>query len=134
MAKKPIITTRRKKAAREMRTTSRTNAGGGRSTHVMEWGEGGTGKYKYTVNPTIFPNKDGSWTDLGGKGPAAFNESMKRGEVIGFKRAKRAEKFAAGSWKQGQDRKEAMKEYRSRKKSGQLYTQSPQFKQSKKAK
>jgi hypothetical protein len=45
---------------------------------------------------------------------AAYNEAKKRGEVFGFKSKKRAEKFAYGSWKQGQDRREAMKAYRNR--------------------
>jgi len=82
---------------------------------VMEWGEG-SGKYKYQVNPTIFPEKDGSWKDLGGQGNTAYNEAMKRGEVIGFKSKRRAEKFAAGSWKKGPARREAMKNYRKAKK------------------
>jgi hypothetical protein len=98
-----------------MRKTSRQNADGGESTHVMEWGEG-SGKHKYQVNPSIFPEKDGSWKDLGGQGNAAYNEAMKRGEVIGFKRKRRAEKFAAGSWKKGPARREAMKNYRKAKK------------------
>jgi hypothetical protein len=110
-----VIISRRKKAARQMRNNSRTNPDSTSSTHVMEWGEG-PGKYKYQVNPTIFPEKDGSWKDLGGQGMAAYKEATKRGEVIGFKRKKRAEKFAAGSWKKGEARKEAMRNYRQEKK------------------
>ena len=110
-----VIISKRKQAARKMRTTSRTNADGGQSTHVMEWGEG-NGKYKYQVNPTIFPEKDGSWKDLGGQGNAAYLEAKKRGEVIGFKSKRRAERFAAGSWKKGKNRKEAMRNYRQGKK------------------
>ena len=104
----PIITKNRKKIARNIRTFSRQNEDGTSSTHLMESGEGG-GKYKYQVNPTIFPNKDSSWTDLGGKGLEAYNEAKKRGEVFGFKNKKRAEKFAKGSWKKGQNKIEAMK-------------------------
>lgn len=131
-----IITTKRKTAARNMRTTSRSNEGGSKSNHVMEWGEGpGKGRKKYTVNPTIFPEKDGSWTDLGKSSDrgAAVKEASKRGEVIGFKSAKKAEKFAAGSWKKGQDKKDAMKNYRADKKDKALYTQSKEFKASKKS-
>jgi hypothetical protein len=106
-----VITRNRKKAARAMRPTARQNADGSTSTHVMESGEG-SGKYKYQVNPTIFPEKDGTWTDLGGQGLRAYNEASKRGEVFGFKRQKRAEKFAYGSWKKGVDRREAMRNYR----------------------
>lgn len=86
------------------------------STHLMEWGSGGAGKKKYSANPTIFPNKDGSWTDLRGQGNAAYNEAAKRGEVFGFNSQRKAEKFAAGSWKKGPERREAMKTYRANKK------------------
>jgi len=111
----PIVTKNRKEVARQIRTFGRKNEDESVSTHKMEYGEG-DGKYKYQVNPTIFPNKDSTWTDLEGKGMAAYNEARKRGEVFGFKSKKRAEKFAYGSWKQGQDRKEAMKAYRNRSK------------------
>ena len=131
-----VITSNRKKTAQSIRTTSRQNPNGKQSTHVMEWGGGeGKGKNKYTVNPTIFPNKDGSWTDLTKSEDkmAAYKEAKKRGEVFGFRSAKKAEKFAAGSWKKGEDRKEAMKNYRSDKKQGLLATQSKEFKESKRA-
>ena len=111
-----LITRRRKKTARDIRPTSRDNGNGTFSTHVMESGTG-DGKYKYQVNPTIFPNKDGSWTDLGGKGNEAYKEASARGEVFGFKSKVMAEKFAYGSWKQGPDRREAMKNYRQDKRS-----------------
>jgi hypothetical protein len=63
---------------------------------------------------------------------SSYKEAKKRGEVFGFRSAKIAEKFAAGSWKKGQDKKDAMKNYRIDKKQGLLYTQSKDFKQSKK--
>ena len=107
----PIITKNRKQIARQIRTFGRQNEDGSVSTHKMEMGEG-SGKFKYQVNPTIFPNKDSSWTDLEGKGMAAYEEAKKRGEIFGFKSKRRAEKFAHGSWKKGQDRIEAMKKFR----------------------
>lgn len=115
MQQTPIVTKNRNKVAREIRSYGRQNEDGSVSTHKMESGEGG-GKYKYQVNPTIFPNKDSSWTDLEGKGMSAYNEAKKRGEVFGFKNEKKALKFAAGSWKKGQDRKEAMKKFRNNEK------------------
>lgn len=108
-----IITRNRKKTARDIRSFGRANEDGTVSTHKMESGEG-SGKYKYQVNPTIFPNEDGTWTDLEGKGMEAYKEAKKRGEVFGFKKEKRAQKFAAGSWKKGEDRKEAMRNFRNR--------------------
>jgi hypothetical protein len=109
--KEGVIIRGRAKAAREMRKTVRINSDSTKSSHLMEWSEG-PGKYKYQVNPTLFPEKDGTWKDLGGQGNAAYNEAKKRGEVIGFKSKKKAEKFAAGSWKKGVDRKQAMRNYR----------------------
>lgn len=111
-----LIIKKRKSIARAIRPTSRNNEDGSVSTHVMEYGEG-EGKHKYQVNPTIFPNKDGSWTDLGKSEDrmAAYKEASKRGEVFGFKSEKKAAKFAAGSWKKGKDRRDAMKNYRSNK-------------------
>jgi hypothetical protein len=122
----PLITKGRAKAARNMRegVTPMQNADGTTSTHVMAGGEGGSGKYKYTVNPTVFPNNGGkTWTDLREDPWGAYDEASKRGELIGFKSERRAEKFGMGSWKKGQAGREAMQEYRSEKKAGNLYTQ-----------
>jgi len=110
---KPLVTKRRKKHARSIRSKYMSNSDGTRSTHRMESGEG-DGKYKHQVNPTIFPNKDGSWTEK--TGIPGWREAQKRGEVYGFKRKKRAERFAWGSWKKGKDKREAMKAYRKYKK------------------
>lgn len=104
----------RKKAARESRTSQMP---GTSSTHLMESGST-SGKRKHVVNPTIFPNQDGTWTDLRNSPDknAAYKEAQKRGEVYAFKSQKKAEKFAHGSWKKGPDKREAMKGYRSGKK------------------
>lgn len=123
-----LIIKKRKQAARQIRAGQfRDNHDTTVSSHVMESGEG-EGKYKYQANPTIFPEKDGSWKTLthdknNPNGPGrndAYHEAQKRGEVFGFKREKRAVKFAAGSWKQGKDRKDAMKKYREGKREAKL--------------
>lgn len=122
----PLITKNRSKAAKEIRSnvTPLKNADGSVSTHVMSSGEGGSGKYKYTVNPTVFPNDGGkTWTDLRDNPRAAYDEASNRGEVFGFKSERRAEKFSYGSWKEGEDRKSAMSNYRADKRAGNLYTQ-----------
>jgi len=104
--------------------TPMQNADGTTSTHVMAGGEGGSGKFKYTVNPTVFPNNGGkTWTDLREDPWGAYDEASKRGELIGFKSERRAEKFGMGSWKKGQAGREAMQVYREEKKAGNLYTQ-----------
>jgi len=120
--KNGVIVTKRKQAARQMRSsvTPLKNKDGSVSTHRMEWGTG-SGKYKHQVNPTIFPKKGPKdvskkpktkWVDMADRGKegkergkfAAYKEAKKRGEVIGFKSKRRAEKFAAGSWKPKQKR------------------------------
>lgn len=133
-----MVVGNRKSFARNIRkdVTPLQNADGSHSTHVMASGDTNSKKYKYEVNPTVFPNdkKGKSWTDLRDNPREAYSEARKRGEVIGFKSAKRAEKFSYGSWKERGDRKEAMKEYRSDKRAGKLYTQSSEFKNQRKNK
>ena len=77
-------------------------------THRMGLWDGAD-KFKgkgYVVAPTIRPlDKEGNYE------PQTIDEAYKRGEVFEFKNKRIAEKFAAGSWKKGQDRKEAMKSY-----------------------
>ena len=124
---KEFITKNRANTARNIRkdVTPLKNEDGSTSTHVMASGEGGPGKYKYTVNPTVFPNEGGkTWTDLRSDQQGAYNEASKRGEVFAFKSEKRAEKFSMGSWKQGQAGREANQMYRDAKKNNELYTQS----------
>lgn len=131
-----MVVGNRKMYAREIRkgVIPLQNPDGTYSTHVMSSGETGSKKYKYEVNPTVFPNDKGkTWTDLRDKPNEAYDEAKKRGEVIGFKSAKKAEKFGYGlPWKEGEAKKQARKDYRSDKKAGKLYTQSEEFKASKK--
>lgn len=131
-----LIVSRKVKALRDMRkgVNPLKNPDGSRSTHVLSSGETGNKRRPYEVNPTIFPNDGGkTWTNLENKPGEAYKEALKRGEVVGFKSARRAEKFAYGKkWKEGQDRKDANKAYREDKKAGKLYTQSKQFKADKK--
>jgi len=48
--------------------------------------------------------------------PQSFDEALSKGEVYEFKRKRRAERFAAGSWKKGKAKREAMRDYRKFKK------------------
>ena len=48
--------------------------------------------------------------------PQTFTQALEAGELYEFKKQKRAERFAAGSWKKGEDKREAMKAYRKNKK------------------
>jgi hypothetical protein len=107
---KPIKTFRKRKARklREGKGT-RVNPDDTQSTHLMEWGEDTNekGKKVYTVNPTIAP------TGKGGKyEPQTYEQAKERGEVFEFKRKRKAEKFAMGSWKKGKDKRDSMKAFR----------------------
>ena len=109
-----LITKKRKKHARKSRPNERKNPDGTSSTHIMEdWGPE-EGKYKYRVTPSLYQNKDGSWDEK--KGKEGYDEAVKRGEVYGFKKRKKALKFAHGSYKKGKDKREAMSYWRKNKK------------------
>ena len=107
---KPIKTGRKRKA-RKLREGKGTqgNTDGSESTHLMEWGEDKNkkGKKVYTVNPTIAPTGE-----KGEYEPQSYKQAKERGEVFGFKRQRKAEKFAHGSWKKGKDKRDAMKDFR----------------------
>lgn len=96
--KKPIIGDIKRKII-SMRNSSRKNKDGTESTHLMAYG--GSDEEGYDVHPTLFPNKDGSWTDYSSKesGRKAYDEALKRGEVIGGLSKKMAKDLARGSWK-----------------------------------
>jgi len=47
--------------------------------------------------------------------PQSFNEALAAGEVYEFRSKKKADRFAAGSWKKGKEKRKAMKAYRKKK-------------------
>jgi len=106
-----FIRKKRKKKAREIRKGkgSLLTSEGKPQTHRMEEGylTDEKGKKTYVVTPSIAP------TGKGGKyEPQTYKEAVERGEVFAFKNKRRAERFAAGSWKKGKDKRDAMKQYR----------------------
>ena len=113
--RKPVS---KKKQIRNMRPVARKDPGGGTSSHKMAWvGDPKKKRGNYGVFPTITPKK-GKKTS---SDPADWKnqskaEAVKKGEMVKVKRKKKAEKLAAGSWKKGADKKEAMKKYRTNKK------------------
>ena len=114
----------KKKAIRQMRTTSSgdkmymVNPDGSKTSHLMEYAKVPNKKgKKYAVYPSVAPKsgKEKSrnpkdWTTQSGA------EANKKGEAIFVRREKKAQKLSAGSWKKGQDRREAMKAYRTERK------------------
>lgn len=101
-----VITKRRKKTARNLR--------GGDYMIEKETGKKVTVKMSY-VGPEddgyyyaypIINKVDGKWKKQ------SYKEARDIGEVFRFKNKKRAAKFAAGNWKQGKEKREAMRDYR----------------------
>ena len=70
------------------------------STHLMATAD-------KSVFPTISPTGKGGTYEH--QTPA---EAKERGEMFEFKRQRKAERFAFGSWKKGKEKREAMKAYR----------------------
>lgn len=118
MQKKPIKPLLKKKAIRNMRASAMVTSQGDRISHKMAWeGDPSKRRGKFTVFPTVAPKKGkekstnpSDWVEQD------YDSAMKRGEVIQVRSRRRAEKLAAGSWKKGKEKKEAMKEYRASKK------------------
>lgn len=95
----------------------RKNPDGTISTHKMAWAGDPTKKRgKFYVAPTIAP-KEGKEksTSPSDWEKQTVREAVKKGEYVITRRRKLAQKLAAGSWKKGRDRREAMREYRRRK-------------------
>ena len=78
----------------------------------------GADKFKgkgYVVAPTIRPVDR-----IGNYQPQSIDEAYQRGEVFEFRNKRKAERFAAGSWKKGPDKRDAMKSYRQERKQQRL--------------
>jgi hypothetical protein len=107
----------KKKTIRDMRVSSRNNEDGTTSSHKMAWvGDQSKKRGAFGVFPTITPKKGHeSSSDPAHWRTQNPQEAEEKGEMIKVKSRRKAEKLAAGSWKQGRDKKEAMKEYRKEK-------------------
>ena len=103
-----LITRGRKKHARSTRKgVGYINEEGKTETHKMaDASVDVDGKTVYVAYPTR------AFDEKGKKKDQSFEEAKKAGEVYGFKRKKRAEKFAAYRYKKGKARREAMRDYR----------------------
>lgn len=99
------VTSNRKEHIRNLER----NSSGREATVKMATYTGGKNNEKHYAAPTItFKGNEEAKSQN-------FDQALKAGEVYEFNSKKRAEKFAAGSWKQGQERREAMKNYRKKK-------------------
>lgn len=101
-----------------MRPVAKNNPDGTTESHKMSWvGDPNKRRGDYAVFPTITPKKGKEkssdpkdWTTQ------TPREAAAKGELIKVNTRRKAEKLAAGSWKKGQEKKDAMKEYRAQKK------------------
>lgn len=90
---------------------------GQKASHKMSWvGDSSKKRGSFAVFPTIAPKpgkelsrnpKD--WTEQ------SPQQAAKRNELINVKSRKKAEKLSAGSWKKGQEKRDAMRDYRANK-------------------
>jgi len=102
------MSTIKKRRKKHLRNLER-NKSGRNATVKMATYTGGKNNEKNYVAPTI------TFKDDEKARPQSFNEALAAGEVYEFKAKKRAERFAAGSWKKGKAKREAMKAYRKKK-------------------
>ncbi len=115
MPEKPLL---KKRAIRKMRQTAMIKPDGSRESHKMEYvGDTSKRRGEFGVYPSVTPKpgKEKStnpkdWTTQDAR------QANKKGELIRVKSRRRAEKLAAGSWKKGKDKREAMRGYRADKK------------------
>ena len=108
--KKHLRNLERNKSGRNATVKMATYTGETKRTGVKTLGGGRAKVTKHYAAPTItFKGKEKAR-------PQSFNEALAAGEVYEFKSKKRAERFAAGSWKKGKAKREAMKAYRRKKK------------------
>ena len=104
---------KKKKKARQLREDKgvRENDDGTHSTHLMVSDIIGNPTDEYKVWPSIYADAKNKYSNQ------TYEQARDRDEVFTFKNKRRAGKFAAGSWKKGRDKREAMREWRkSRKK------------------
>jgi hypothetical protein len=109
--RKPVS---KKKQIRNMRQSSYKNERGQSVSHKMAWsGDPSKKRGEFGVFPTVTPKKGKAKSSK----PSDWKkqtaqEAAKKGEMVPVKSRRKAQKLAAGSWKKGKDKREAMKSYR----------------------
>jgi|TARA_R110000803_G_scaffold19999_1_gene51709 hypothetical protein len=100
----------KKRRKNHLRNLDRNKSGRNATVKMSTYDDSATGGKRNFAAPTItFKGKEKAK-------PQSFNEALAAGEVYEFKSKKRAERFAAGSWKKGKEKREAMKAYRQKNK------------------
>ena len=74
----------------------------------------GSGKTVHIAHPSV------TFKGKGKEKNQSIDEALASGELYEFKRKKRAERFAAGSWKKGKEKRTSMAKYRAKKKKDRI--------------
>ena len=85
------------------------NKSGRNATVKMATYSGDTKRKNYAAPTITFKGKQKAK-------PQTFPQALEAGEVYEFKSKRKSERFAAGSWKKGKAKREAMKAYRQKRK------------------
>jgi hypothetical protein len=101
----PTIKKGRKKHLRNLER----NKSGRNATVKMATYSGDTKRKNYAAPTITFKGKEKYK-------PQTFQQALDAGEVYEFRSKRKAERFAAGSWKKGKAKREAMKAYRQKNK------------------
>ncbi len=99
----------KRKRKKHLRNLSRNNSGRNATVKMATYTGGKNNKTHYAAPTITFKNDEE-------EKPQTFRQALEAGEVYEFRSKRRAERFAAGSWKKGKAKREAMKEYRKSKK------------------
>jgi len=109
--KKRLRNLERNKSGRNATVKMATYTGETKRTGVRMLGGGRARVTKHYAAPTItFKGNEKAKKQ-------SFKQALEAGEVYEFRSKRKAERFAAGSWKKGKAKREAMKAYRKNKKS-----------------
>jgi len=92
----------KKRRKKHLRSLERNSSGRNATVKMSTY----SGDNKYYAAPTI------TFKGNEPEKPQTFQQALEAGEVYEFRSKRRAERFAAGSWKKGKAKREAMKEYR----------------------
>ena len=100
------MSTIKRRRKKHLRNLERNSSGRNATVKMATY----SGDNKYYAAPTItFEGNEPAK-------PQTFQQALEAGEVYEFKSRRRAERFAAGSWKKGKAKREAMKAYRQKRK------------------
>ena len=102
-----------KKRKKHLRNLPRNSSGRGATVKMATYTGGKNNKRNFAAPTITFKGNEKAKKQT-------FDEALEAGEVYEFKRKKRAERFAAGSWKKGKEKRKAMAKYRAQKKQDRI--------------